>query len=142
MLSHKFYANPLIWSVLVYRYAHPVRKPRVGSASRFHHFMVDLRSRTTGFSQSTLFTKTEAKLSETNQVPGDPIQTSDFDLESLAKLCSVGAVPIPNDLPDHQQKQLLKAIAVRRRKRLLNLFAAAIADDIWREQQTRGEPKC
>jgi hypothetical protein len=68
--------------------------------------------------------------------------TNEPDLEKLADLCAVGVVPIPDDLPDHQQKQLLVAIATRRRKRLLNLFAAAIADDIWREQQTRGESTC
>ena len=68
--------------------------------------------------------------------------SSEPDLDKLADLCAVGAVPIPCDLPDHQQQQLLVAIAARRRKRLLHLFAAAIADDIWRDQQTRGEQEC
>ena len=64
--------------------------------------------------------------------------SSEPDLEKLADLCAVGAVPIPNDLPRNQQRQLLVAIAARRRKRLLHLFAAAIADEIWREQQNLG----
>ena len=59
-------------------------------------------------------------------------------IESLAKLCSVGAAPIPNDLPDDQQHTLLLAIAARRRKRLIHLFAAAIADDIQRDRQEQG----
>lgn len=63
----------------------------------------------------------------------DPMAQSK-DLESLAKLCSVGAAPIPTDLPDDQQRQLLVAIAANRRKRLINLFASAIANDIWRNR--------
>ena len=61
--------------------------------------------------------------------------TNEPDLEKLADLCAVGAYPIPNDLPDDQQRKLLVAIAARRRKRLIYLFASAIADDIWRERQ-------
>ena len=57
------------------------------------------------------------------------------NIESLAKLCSVGAAPIPDDLPQEQQNELLFEIAKIRRKRLINLFASAIADDIWRERQ-------
>ena len=60
-------------------------------------------------------------------------------IDSLAKLCSVGAVPIPDDLPEDQQRQLLLAIAARRRKRLIHLFAAAIAEDIWRDRQAQGK---
>jgi len=61
------------------------------------------------------------------------------DLEKLADLCAVGAYPIPNDLPGDRLRKLLVAIAARRRKRLIHLFASAIAEDIWREQQARGK---
>lgn len=84
----------------------------------------------------------EGELSENKQSQVRANQVKGFDLTNLAKLCSVGAVPIPDDLPNHQQRELMVAIAKRRRERLLNLFAAAIADDIWREQQTRGESTC
>ena len=56
------------------------------------------------------------------------------DIEKLADLCAVGVTPIPDDLPEQQQRELLVAIAARRRKRLIHLFASAIADDIWRER--------
>ena len=69
----------------------------------------------------------------------DSERSSEPDLGKLADLCAVGALPIPDDLPEQQQRQLLASISARRRKRLLHLFAAAIADDIWREQQTRGD---
>ena len=57
------------------------------------------------------------------------------DIEKLADLCAVGVIPIPDDLPGDQQRKLMVAIAQRRRKRLIHLFASAIADDIWRERQ-------
>jgi len=56
------------------------------------------------------------------------------DLETLADLCAVGSVPIPFDLPAPEQQKLLLVVGQRRRKRLLKLFAAAIARDILREQ--------
>jgi len=56
------------------------------------------------------------------------------DLHRLAKLCSVGAIPIPGDLTQAEQQQLLLLIAESRKKRLLNFFAAVIAEDILREQ--------
>ncbi len=65
-----------------------------------------------------------------------------LDIERLAALCSVGASPIPNDLPEGQQRKLIAAISKRRRERLIHLFASAIADDIWREQQVRGKDQC
>jgi len=65
----------------------------------------------------------------------EPVPPMEPELEKLADLCAVGAYPIPNDLPDDQQRKLLVAIAARRRKRLIYLFASAIADDIWRERQ-------
>lgn len=74
-------------------------------------------------------------MSETTEGRVHDSQGAGFDLEGLAKLCSVGAVPIPNDLPEEQQAKLLVAIGQRRRKRLIHLFASAIADDIWRERQ-------
>lgn len=58
-----------------------------------------------------------------------------IEFEKLADLCAVGVVPIPDDLTEREQRELLVAIARRRRKRLLHLFASAIADDIWRERQ-------
>lgn len=75
----------------------------------------------------------------------DPAETTGgnrnrVNLESLAKLCSVGAVPIPSDLPSFQQNSLSLEIAKIRRKRLLNLFAAAIAEDIRRERQNLEKP--
>ena len=82
----------------------------------------------------------EERLSETTHGQASDVQGEDPNIESLAKLCSVGAVPIPNDLPDDQQRQLLLAIAARRRKRLIHLFASAIADEIWRERQAEGKP--
>ena len=66
----------------------------------------------------------------------------DLEIEKLADLCAVGAMPIPDDLPDQQQRELFVAIAARRRKRLIHLFASAIAEDIWRDRQTKGNPKC
>ena len=73
-----------------------------------------------------------------------PITDSNLELEieKLADLCAVGAMPIPDDLPDQQQRELFVAIAARRRKRLIHLFASAIAEDIWRDRQTKGNPKC
>ena len=64
---------------------------------------------------------------------------SEIDIEKLADLCAVGVIPIPDDLPDQQQRKLLVAIVARRRKRLIHLFASAIADDIWRERQATGK---
>ena len=58
-----------------------------------------------------------------------------INIEKLADLCAVGVIPIPNDLPEEQQTKLLLAIGQRRRKRLIHLFASAIADEIWRERQ-------
>ena len=81
-------------------------------------------------------------MSETNNCQTNDGQGDSPNIESLAKLCSVGAVPIPNDLPDEQQRQLLLEISTLRRKRLINLFAAAIADDIWRDRQAKGQSKC
>lgn len=78
-------------------------------------------------------------MSKSNRSPVSSNQATGFDLESVANLCSVGAVPIPDDLPDDQQRELVVAISKRRRKRLLHLFAAVIADDIWRERQTSGD---
>ena len=72
---------------------------------------------------------------DSKTAPGKSANSPEPDLDKLADQCAVGAVPIPDDLPDHQQQQLLVTIAARRRKRLFHLFAAAIADDIWREQQ-------
>ena len=73
--------------------------------------------------------------------PINPMAASkpEVDIEKLADLCAVGVIPIPDDLPDQQQRTLLIAIAIRRRKRLINLFASAIADDIWRERQAKGK---
>ena len=72
--------------------------------------------------------------------PINPMSASEpeLDIEKLADLCAVGAIPIPDDLPEQQQRTLHVAIAVRRRKRLVNLIASAIADDIWRERQAEG----
>lgn len=58
-------------------------------------------------------------MSETTEGRVHDSQGAGFDLESLARLCSVGAVPIPNDLPEKQQAKLLVAIGQRRRKRLI-----------------------
>ncbi len=77
-------------------------------------------------------------MSETNDCQTNDGLGDNPNIESLAKLCSVGAVPIPDDLPHDQQRQLLLAIAIRRRKRLLHLIASAIAEDIWRERQVGG----
>ena len=68
-------------------------------------------------------------LPETHVTQPSDSQARNPDLESFAKLCSVGAAPIPDDLPDDQQRQLLVAVAAIRRKRLINLFASAIAKD-------------
>ena len=67
---------------------------------------------------------------------------SSVDLKSLAKLCSVGAAPIPDEITGDQRRLLMIAIAKSRRKRLINLLASAIADDIWREQQAKGRTTC
>ena len=80
-------------------------------------------------------------MSETPLGQASESQSKNLDLESLAKLCSVGVVPIPNDLPDPERKELYLKIAARRRKRLLHLFAAAIAEDILREQHCSEEQK-
>ena len=66
--------------------------------------------------------------------PAYSLSVPEPDIEKLADLCAVGVIPIPNDLPDDQQRKLMVAIAQRRRKRLVHLFASAIADDIWRER--------
>ena len=78
-------------------------------------------------------------MTATNHEQATDAQGESSNIESLAKLCSVGAIPIPNDLPNSQQRQLLLAIAARRRKRLINLFASAIADEIWRDRQAQGK---
>ena len=72
--------------------------------------------------------------------PINPMSASEpeLDIEKLGDLCAVGAIPIPDDLPEQQQRTLHVAIVVRRRKRLVNLIASAIADDIWRERQAEG----
>ena len=76
--------------------------------------------------------------------PTNPMSVShpEIDIEKLADLCAVGVIPIPDDLPDQQQRQLHVAIAACRRKRLIHLFASAIADDIWRERQATGKTQC
>ena len=78
-------------------------------------------------------------MSETKK-PFSARRGDDPDISGLAKLCSVGSVPIPDDLPGQQLQKLLLDIADRRRKRLINLFASVIADDIWRERQVEGKP--
>ncbi len=79
-------------------------------------------------------------MTESNSDSTDSKSKTESDLKKLADLCAVGARPIPNDLPENQQRKLMAAIGARRRKRLLHLFAAAIANDIRREQQAQGEP--
>ena len=65
----------------------------------------------------------------------EPGSEGESDLERLADLCAVGSVPIPFDLPTPELQELLLLVRQRRRKRLLKLFAAAIARDILRDQQ-------
>lgn len=75
-----------------------------------------------------------------NEVSSMSVPKSELNIEKLADLCAVGVTPIPDDLPEQQQRELLVAIAARRRKRLIHLFASAIADEIWRERQAEGKP--
>ena len=77
---------------------------------------------------------------DSNEVSSISVPESELDIEKLADLCAVGVTPIPDDLPEQQQRELLVAIAARRRKRLIHLFASAIADEIWRERQAEGKP--
>ena len=91
-------------------------------------------------SASNQFHRKEECLSETTHGQTTDVQGDSPNIDSLAKLCSVGALPIPDDLPEDQQRQLLLAVAARRRKRLIHLFATAIAEDIWRERQAQGKP--
>ena len=76
---------------------------------------------------------------DSNDVSSMSVPESELDIEKLADLCAVGVIPIPDDLPERQQRELLVGIAARRRKRLIHLFASAIADDIWRERQAEGK---
>ena len=73
---------------------------------------------------------------ESNADDSTSVTDMEIDIEKLADLCAVGAYPIPNDLSDDRQRKLLVAISARRRKRLIHLFASAIADEIRRERQT------
>ena len=70
------------------------------------------------------------------------VSNPEIGIEKLADLCAVGAIPIPDDLSEKLQRELFVAIATRRRKRLIHLFASAIAEDIWRERQATGNTKC
>jgi hypothetical protein len=72
---------------------------------------------------------------DSNPANSKSVSNPELDIEKLADLCAVGVIPIPDDLPEDQQRKLMVAIAQRRRKRLVHLFASAIADDIWRERQ-------
>ena len=75
---------------------------------------------------------------DSNEVSAMSVPESELDIAKLADLCAVGVIPIPDDLPERRQQELLVAIAARRRKRLIHLFASALADDIWRERQAEG----
>ena len=75
---------------------------------------------------------------DSNEVSAMSVPEPELDIAKLADLCAVGVIPIPDDLPERRQRELLVAIAARRRKRLIHLFASAIADDIWRERQAEG----
>ena len=77
---------------------------------------------------------------DSNEVSAMSVPEPELDIAKLADLCAVGVIPIPDDLPERRQRELLVAIAARRRKRLIHLFASAIADDIWRERQEQGTP--
>ena len=79
-------------------------------------------------------------MSETTHGAATDGQGDSTSIDRLAKLYSVGALPIPGDLPEDQQRQLMLAIAARRRKRLIHLFASAIAEDILRDRQAQGKP--
>ena len=76
---------------------------------------------------------------DSNTANSMSVPDSEIDLEKLADLCAVGAIPIPDDLPEREQRKLFVAIAARRRKRLIHLFASVIADDIWRDRQAMGK---
>ena len=73
-----------------------------------------------------------------NETPFEPVQDPGFDLERLADLCSVGGVPVPDDLSQQETRQLYLLIADRRRTRLIDLIARSIADDICNEQINGG----
>ena len=75
---------------------------------------------------------------DSNEVSAMSVPEPELDIAKLADLCAVGVIPIPDDLPERRQQELLVAIAARRRKRLIHLFASALADDIWRERQSEG----
>ena len=75
---------------------------------------------------------------DSNEVSAMSVPEPELDIAKLADLCAVGVIPIPDDLPEQQQRELLVAIAARRRKRLIHLFASAIANEIWRERQEQG----
>ena len=75
---------------------------------------------------------------DSNEVSAMSVPEPELDIAKLADLCAVGVIPIPDDLPERRQQELLVAIAARRRKRLIHLFASALADDIWRERQAEG----
>ena len=75
---------------------------------------------------------------DSNEVSAMSVPEPELDIAKLADLCAVGVIPIPDDLPERRQRELLVAIAARRRKRLIHLFASTIADDIWRERQAEG----
>ena len=75
---------------------------------------------------------------DSNEVSSMSVPEPEIDIAKLADLCAVGVIPIPDDLPERRQRELLVAIAARRRKRLIHLFASAIADDIWRERRAEG----
>lgn len=80
----------------------------------------------------------ENKMRDGNETTNQPVQDPGSDLDRLADLCSVGAVPVPDDLSERETKRLFLLIADRRRIRLIDFIARSIADDFCNEQINGG----
>ena len=76
-------------------------------------------------------------LSERVDPNGDPNQrlsSSNMDLAHLAELIANGEASFPTGLMKDEKQRLLQAVQDRRRRRLVQYIAGAIAQDIFRDR--------
>lgn len=65
-----------------------------------------------------------------------PKKAEDNQLERIADLVAMGELPMPEDLPDRQLEQFATMVRERRRCRLVQFFAQAIAVRLLQERGT------
>jgi len=109
-LSADLSPNPLIWSVSAPSCAQTLRLLSFSKPSSQDRLIGPKR----WFLQSLDFTRRRTRLPEIKNAQVHEENAEKPDLHRLAKLSSVGPIPIPGDLTQAEQQQLLYLIAKSR----------------------------